>query len=75
MNSATAKRTALKNDNSGGDDWGDVNVDNDNIGVASLFPSLPLIIVKSNRDRNGGGAGGKGGGASLLPGITKTRTN
>ena len=49
------KEDCLNNDNGGGDDWGDVNVDNNSGDVASLLPCLPLIIVKSDGDRNGGG--------------------
>ena len=57
-------------DDGGGDDWGEVDVDNDGNGVASLFPCLPPIIVKFDGDRNGGE--GRGGGlAGLLLGIDK----
>ena len=62
--------------NGGGDNWGDVSVDNYGSGVASLVLCLPPIIVKSDGDRNrggGGGADGGVGGAGLLPGIDKKR--
>ena len=63
----------VNDDSGGGDDWGDVDVDNNDDGVASLFPCLPPIIVESDRDHNGGRGAGVGG-AGLLHGIAKMTT-
>ena len=49
------KEDHLNDDNNGGNNWGDVNVDNNDGDVASLLPCLPLIIVDSNGDCNRGG--------------------
>ena len=49
------KEDRLNDDNGGGDNCGDVNIKNNNGDIASLLPYLPLIIVDSNGDRNGGG--------------------
>ena len=51
------KDDRLNGDNGGGNDWGDVDVDNNGGDVASLLPCLPLTILKSDGDRNGGGGG------------------
>ena len=55
-NGSNGKEDRVDDDEGGGDDWLDVNVDNDGCGILSLFPFLTPIIVESDRDRNGGGA-------------------
>ena len=46
------KEDRVNNDNGRGDDWGDVDVDNDS--VSSLFPCLPPITAEYDGYRNGG---------------------
>ena len=75
-NGGNIKEDHVGDNNIGGDDWEDVDIDNDNNGVASLYLCLLPIIVEFDGDcnrggRDAGGGGGGGGGGGLLPGIEK----